>query len=109
MNIIIIESPKNNNLFVVDENERTPLIWASIEGRVEVIDVLLKYKANIEAIDNDGVSPLMWGCKEGNIDAVKILLEKNASMKATDNEGNYIYIYFPVLSVILFLSRSLLK
>ena len=35
-------------------------MWASSQGRVDTVSVLLEAGADVNAVDEDGVSALMW-------------------------------------------------
>ena len=39
---------------------KTCLMWASSQGRVDTVAVLLEAGADVNAVDEDGVSALMW-------------------------------------------------
>lgn len=53
----------------------TPLSLAADFGHIEIMNMLLKAKAEIKLSD----SPLKWACIRNNVDAVKILLERGAN------------------------------
>lgn len=56
----------------------TPLIWASIKGRVKAVEFLLKHGANIHACNNDGWNAVTGAYFKKRINIVKLLLEKGA-------------------------------
>jgi ankyrin repeat protein len=51
----------------------------------EMVDVLLKHRAKLEAVNQWGETPLHSAVKNGELSAVKRLLERGASMEALDD------------------------
>ncbi len=52
------------------------LLWASEKGCTDIIDLLIKYKADVNKRDCHGNTPLMAACRNGHFEAVELLLEK---------------------------------
>ena len=52
------------------------LQWASSRGCLDIVDLLIKYKADVNKRDCLGNTPLMDACKNGHYDVVELLLEK---------------------------------
>jgi ankyrin repeat protein len=50
---------------VKDNNGRTSVMYASRNGRKEVVQVLLAAGADVEVKDNDGWTALMWASLRG--------------------------------------------
>ena len=67
---------------------RTPLIAASRQGHVEVVEVLLAAGADVHAKDGEGRDALMWASAGDYRRIVKTLLANRASPKATHRLGN---------------------
>ena len=75
----------------------TALMWASREGHLEVVKVLVESskgglfsffkKGNINDKDNDGWTALIWASRKGHLEVVKYLVSKGADINATDNKG----------------------
>ena len=63
-----------------DTQSRTVLHVASKSASLEIVDLLVKYKADINAIDMDGFTPLHLAAMYGNIQVVKKLVETNADV-----------------------------
>ena len=63
-----------------DTKSRTVLHVASQSAGPEIVDLLLKYKADINANDMDGFTPLHLAAMYGNIQVVKKLVELNADV-----------------------------
>ena len=53
---------------------RTPLMYASIKGHIDVVDFLLEHGAQIDITDHRGSTALMYACASDNIDVVDRLL-----------------------------------
>jgi ankyrin repeat protein len=61
-----------------DSNGDTPLIWASVRGHMNVIELLLSKGANLHDKDNDGNSPIIAASQYGHKEVVELLLSKGA-------------------------------
>ena len=59
---------------------QTVLHVASKSARLEIVDLLVRYKADINASDMDGFTPLHLAAMYGNIQVVKKLVETNADV-----------------------------
>lgn len=80
-------------------------MWASSQGRLETVAVLLEAGADVNAVDSDGLSALMWasgseasedgGYKKGlmekptmgHYEVVQTLLEYGAMIDTRDKDG----------------------
>lgn len=72
---------------------QTPLHYASINNHSEVIKVLVKAKANINAKDADGLTPLQHAIRRGHQDAALILMSAGAeSPRKRVSEGGLVYV-----------------
>lgn len=68
-----------------DIYHRTPLIWAVISGRRDIVDILLKNQASVEARDGKNHrTPLIWAVIGGREDIINVLLDHHASIEARD-------------------------
>jgi hypothetical protein len=81
--------------FAVDEFAAITKDWKSTKtkfrerlGGARVIDLLLKYGANINATSADGQTPLMWAAFKGSSLAVGFLVNRGADMLCTDRKGH---------------------
>lgn len=56
----------------------TPLIVATYGNHVDVVNLLLEHRPNVNALDKDGCSPLTIACKEGFYEIATALLSAGA-------------------------------
>jgi len=63
------------------------LIWASTNGNIDIVKLLIDAGADINAKDNDDITALLWACSGGYLEIVKLLLEAGADPNIQDNEG----------------------
>lgn len=62
----------------------TPLFWASKEGDVSMVKVLLSSDANPSIALKNGLTPLLVAAREGRDDVVKVLLDKDVEVDQRD-------------------------
>ena len=65
-----------------------PLHWASWNGHLKVVQLLLEEVADIKAADKDGRTPLYSALWNGHLEIVQLLLEKGADVNAADKNGS---------------------
>ena len=71
----------------VEPMEKTCLLqWACQKGVLDMADLLIKYKADVNKKDCTRNSPLMMACKNGHLDIVELLLERFVQMHC-EEEG----------------------
>jgi ankyrin repeat protein len=70
-----------------DNFERTALHLAADAGHPEVVEVLLRAGANIEACSNSEQTPLYYAAIAGHASIVQQLIEAGANLKARDKYG----------------------
>jgi len=77
--------------FPVDyEDGWTALIWASKNGNLEMIDILMKAGADVDHQNYNGYSALMKAAGWGNLESVKYLIEKyNANIDLKNIKYEY--------------------
>ncbi|KAK2593104.1 hypothetical protein QQS21_009194 [Conoideocrella luteorostrata] len=85
--LIFLLADRGAEVDAKDDNERTPLSWASNNGREAMVKVLLEKGADVETKDNDGRTPLLLATNNRHEATVKVLLEKGAGVEAKDNDG----------------------
>lgn len=65
----------------------TPLQYAATQGHLEVVQLLLKHKATVDAVDANGRTPLIWAAMHGRTDVVAALLDADANIGAANDGG----------------------
>ena len=73
------------NVNVKGDNNVTPLILASQEGKLEVVNFLLDKGASVNDVMTDGKTALLMACKNGHTEIVKRLMEKGANQSLKCN------------------------
>jgi len=66
----------------------TPLLQASFDGQLEMVDLLIEAGANIEAGDDWGDTPLNVATWNGNMAVVERLLELGAEPNVVNVQGS---------------------
>lgn len=66
----------------------TPLHLASSEGHANMIDVLIKFGAQVDARTNNFRTPLHIACLRGNLNVIQTLVANGADINAKDIESN---------------------
>jgi ankyrin len=83
----IIADGGDVNLSSSDNSGRTVLYWASSEGCVECVNVLLEAKADTEKADRFGYTPLHVASRNGYLQCVKLLISHKANINARSRIG----------------------
>ena len=76
----------------IEEHNRngwTPLMSASLYGKVDLARLLLDRGADLYAVDAEGKSALHYAAWRGGAEAVRLLVRLGADVNATDTFGNY--------------------
>ncbi|XP_074548089.1 kinase D-interacting substrate of 220 kDa B isoform X2 [Halichoeres trimaculatus] len=69
------------------DNGQTPLMVASEQGSLEILQELIRRGANVNLDDVDCWTALISAAKEGHIEVVRELLENNANLEHRDMGG----------------------
>lgn len=69
---------------IPDAQGWTALHWACSQSCEEIVELLLKYHADIDARDHSGWTPLFWATIKGHEQIVRRLLQQNANHLLTD-------------------------
>ena len=65
----------------------TPLMFATWEGHLDVVKLLINESAPLEAVDLNGMTALIHACSAGSAKVAKFLCEHGANLEAMDNNG----------------------
>lgn len=71
---------------VIDNDGNTLLHYAASSGQTEIVELLLRYRANINARNNNGDTPLHKAVYEQRENIVRILLERGARIVVNKNK-----------------------
>jgi ankyrin repeat protein len=66
---------------------RTPLHWATWNGRKEAVELLIASGANVNAGDKDDATPLHKAAEKGHKDLAELLVAKGAGVNMRDKSG----------------------
>lgn len=84
----ILEHKLYNDINEVDKNNATPLlIAAEFSKTTEIIELLIKNKANINAVDKEGNSILHYAIRNEKIEILEYILKLDIDKYKVDNEG----------------------
>lgn len=72
----------------INLRRKSPLMYASSNGFISVIQLLLNNRAILEACDNDGKTALFYAVNQNQYEATKILIEAGALIDAEDTFHN---------------------
>jgi len=80
---------QNNDVDVdeTDDDGTTPLIIASYQGRIEMVEALITAGADKDKSDNDGYTPIFWASYNGHLEVVQALIAAGADKDKSDNDG----------------------
>ncbi|XP_034973132.2 ankyrin repeat domain-containing protein 27 isoform X3 [Zootoca vivipara] len=78
---------------ITNQEGLTPLHVASLHGRADLVSLLLKHGANLEAKDARHATPLHLASQNGHFQVVKCLIEYKAKQNKKDIYGNTPLIY----------------
>mmetsp|Transcript_12388 Transcript_12388/g.15414 ORF Transcript_12388/g.15414 Transcript_12388/m.15414 type:complete len:242 (+) Transcript_12388:126-851(+) len=65
----------------------TPLMYASQNGSVAAVRLLLQARANVAANDEDGMRPLHFAAQSASQEVCCLLVQRGANVSVTDDEG----------------------
>lgn len=73
---------------ILDGEGRTPLIYASFSGNIEMLQWLIHHGSNLDAQDRNGFCALHAASQNGHVKVIGLLLESGANPNLTDSFGN---------------------
>jgi ankyrin repeat protein len=78
---------RGHNVDVRDENRRTSLFFAAIQGNEDFVELLLRFNPRVNTVDKFGSSPLYYAAAGNNVGVIEMLAEKNADLDAQNRQG----------------------
>lgn len=65
----------------------SPLWCASVAGKVKVVEVLVKYGADVNSVSDTGSTPVRSACFMTHLDVVRLLVANNADIQKPNHNG----------------------
>lgn len=84
---LFLQAGMDPNLPDRDKYSTTPLVYASQEGHLNIVKLLLKGGADVESKDKKNRTALMSAANSGEIGIVKYLIEKGADVNAVSKSS----------------------
>lgn len=82
------KSPDVLNVNICNADGFTPLHIAAMQGRIELIQILLKARAFTNVQTRKGLTPLHLACQNQRIQIIQLLLDAYCDINSQDNRGN---------------------
>jgi 26S proteasome non-ATPase regulatory subunit 10 len=90
LNLVKSRVAGGENPLALDDDNRTPLHWASVGGHADVVDYLLSLPDGTKKLnskDDTGMTPFLSAVAAGKLAVVKLLLAKGADSQAQTARG----------------------
>ena len=84
---LLIQNRSKIDYNIVDNNNRTLLMFAASYGDKEIINEIVKYGNGIDKTDNNGQTALHWAVWYNKYDSVEELIRLNANPNIEDNDS----------------------
>lgn len=78
---------RKHDVDVRDENRRTALFFAAIQGNEDFVELLLRFNPKVGAVDKFGSSPLYYAAAANHVGVIEMLAEKNADLDQQNRQG----------------------
>ena len=78
---------RKHDVDVRDQNGRTALFFAAIQGNEDFVELLLRFNPKIGAVDKFGSSPLYYAAAANHVGVIEMLAEKNADLNQQNRQG----------------------
>ena len=88
-----IKNCSHDKIDVRDELEQTPLHIAASQGFTDIVEKLIKKKANISAVDRKGWTPLHFAAYYQNYEICEKLIGLKADLTASTKDGSTVVAY----------------
>ena len=83
----VLEKGHPVNVAESSDLTRTPILAATFYERPEIVKVLIKFNADLEAKDKAGLNALMYACYRQNLELAKLLATNGAKANSQANGG----------------------
>lgn len=94
---------------VQDENGNSPLIYAVINGHVEIAEFLCDEEADIEACNKDGWNPMHMAAIHGKSEIIVFLAQRGADINAINGLNGSTALHQAILNLRIGVIKVLLK
>jgi ankyrin repeat protein len=71
-----------------NENGRSPILIAALDGREAVVRALLKAGAKVDDVNEEGQTSLLWAAEFGHAEVVQLLVVAGADIQHRNKEGD---------------------
>lgn len=78
---------RKHDVDVRDQNRRTALFFAAIQGNEDFVELLLRFNPKIGAVDKFGSSPLYYAAAANHVGVIEMLAEKDADLNQQNRQG----------------------
>lgn len=78
---------RGHNVDVRDENRRTSLFFAAIQGNEDFVDLLLRFKPRVDTVDKFGSTPLYYAAAGNYVGVITALAENGANINTQNRQG----------------------
>lgn len=78
---------RKHDVDVRDENRRTALFFAALQGNEDFVELLLRFNPKIGAVDKFGSSPIYYAAAANHVGVIEILAEKGANLNKQNRQG----------------------
>ena len=78
---------RKHDVDVRDENRRTALFFAAIQGNERVVELLLRFNPKIGTVDKFGSSPLYYAAAANHVRVIEMLVAKGADLNRQNRQG----------------------
>lgn len=85
---MVVKHVNRYNANIINNYGSTPLHYACISQRGEVVRRLIEAGADIDARDKSGRAPLMIACRNCKMEIIDILLDNGANVHLENDKGN---------------------
>jgi ankyrin repeat protein len=71
----------------VGDSKLDALNYACMDGRNEVVELLLAAGAPLQGYPDGDMTPLMWAARNGHLSTIRLLLDRGADPSAITSQG----------------------